>query len=312
MIETKTINIMKKILITIVTITITALSSCSQNTTKKENVTPEKTSVITDKIKQEPHKYGGWYCPDNLNGFPPVDIKNWNNVPVINGRLATKEETQTESSLIFVDTEKYPNAKPLDITMPKLAKFYNEYSKKEELVIVIQALKIQNDSIVGFRFLNGGNGSAKLNEVKFISDNEIEKIESGRFISLDIKIKAKQDEIWKVMTKSDYTKTLQPIFDNKNILNKNWKETSNVNFQYASKLEMTSEYADKLFGCWYIQNDYLINNNSFVEKFLLLENEEQTETELKIAVGPFGNDYNSQKFILTNWMNKVKQLSEKE
>jgi len=304
---------MKDIFIkTLAVLSITTFISCSQNskTIKSNKVEKHIEKVITD-IK-DPHNYGGWYCPDNLNGFPSVDVKNWNKVPVINGRLAAKEETQTESSLIFVDTEKYPNAKPLDITMPKLAKFYNEYSKKEDLVIVIQALNIQNDSIVGFRFLNGGNGSARLNEVKFISDNELEKIESGRFISLDIKIKAKQDEIWKIMTKSDYAKALQPTFDNKNILNKNWKETSNVNFQYASKLEMTSEYADKLFGCWYIQNDYLINNNSYVEKFLLLENEEQTETELKIACGPFSNDYDAQKFILTNWMNKVKQLSEKE
>ena len=65
--------------------------------------------------KQEPHKYGGWYCPDNLNGFPAVDISNWESVPVVNGRMATKEETHNGISLIFVDDLKYPNAKALDI-----------------------------------------------------------------------------------------------------------------------------------------------------------------------------------------------------
>ena len=46
--------------------------------------------------------------------------------------------------------------------MPKLARFYNIHSGKRELVIIIQALNISNDSIVGFRYLNGGNGSARL------------------------------------------------------------------------------------------------------------------------------------------------------
>ena len=120
----------------------------------------------------EPHKYGGWYCPDNLNGFPAVDINNWEDVPVINGRMPTQDETQTEASLIFIDIEKYPNAKPLDLKMPQLARFYNNHSRKEEIVIVIQAINVSNDSVVGFRYLNGGNGSARFNEVNFVDDND--------------------------------------------------------------------------------------------------------------------------------------------
>lgn len=50
----------------------------------------------------------------------------------------------------------------MDIVLPKLAQFYNEYSKKTEVVIVIQAIEIEGDSIVGFRYLNGGNGSLSL------------------------------------------------------------------------------------------------------------------------------------------------------
>ena len=107
-------------------------------------------------------------------------------------------------------------------------------AKYQDVLSLGEALNIQNDSIVGFRFLNGGNGSARLNEVKFISDNELEKIESGRFISLDIKIKAKQDEIWKIMTKSDYAKALQPTFDNKNILNKLSIQYDETNFYHGT------------------------------------------------------------------------------
>ena len=78
------------------------------------------TCLAQNSADVEPHKYGGWYCPDNLNGFPAVDIHNWEDVPVINGRMPTQDETQTEASLIFIDIEKYPNAKPLDLKMPQL------------------------------------------------------------------------------------------------------------------------------------------------------------------------------------------------
>jgi len=66
--------------------------------------------------------------------------------------------------------------------MPKLVRYYNEYSKREDLIIVIQAINVENDSIVGFRYLNGGNGSARLNEVRFLADNEIEMIPASRFV----------------------------------------------------------------------------------------------------------------------------------
>ena len=48
-------------------------------------------SLAQNSAEKEPHKYGGWYCPDNLNGFPAVDINNWENVPIVNGRMATKD-----------------------------------------------------------------------------------------------------------------------------------------------------------------------------------------------------------------------------
>ena len=68
--------------------------SCLQNNKaiehSKEGKSVEKATIV----KQEPHKYGGWYCPDNLNGFPAVNISNWKYVTVVNGRLPTKEETQ--------------------------------------------------------------------------------------------------------------------------------------------------------------------------------------------------------------------------
>ena len=259
---------------------------------------------------QEPHKYGGWYCPDNLGGFPAVDIRNWESVPVVNGRMATKEETQNGTSLIFVDDEKYPDAKPLDIKMPKLARYYHRSSEKEVIVIIIQALNVSNDSVVGFRFLNGGNGSARLNEVKILSDKEIEKIPSSRFVSLNIKISATMDKVWDVLTKEEYNKMLQVIFDKENRLKADWNESSKVNFKYLNKGIITSEFAGNLYGNKYIQIDCGLGNNQYVEKFLVSENNQTKITELVITCGPYGNDFKNQNNILKSWAQKVKELSE--
>jgi len=294
-----------KAMIILLLISFTSCSQVNKTTDQKEVKTTE---IKGEQIKTEPHRYGGWYCPDNLNGFPPVNIINWKNVPVVNERMATKEETQNGTSLIFPDTLKYPNAKVLDITMPKLASFYNEYSKREDLIIVIQAINVDNDSVVGFRYLNGGNGSARLKDVKLLSDNEIEMIPESNFFSYNIKIKATQDEVWKILTNPENAKILQPIFDKNYALKSNWRKTSNVNYHYQHNGMLISSYANKLFGNYYIQNDY--NHIQYNEKFLLLENEQTKDTELKIVCGPFGDDFETQKNILNNWAQKVKELSE--
>jgi hypothetical protein len=286
------------------------LGSCSKQT----NVTTTTDSASTKKsmqtVEPQPHNYGGWYCPDNLNGFPAVDIANWKNVPVVNGRMATEEETHNGASLINVDLEKYPNTTVLDITLPKMASIYNKNTARDELIIVIQAINVSNDSIVGFRYLNGGNGSARLDEIKFLSDSEIKKIPEARFVAIDIQINASQDEIWQVLTNAENAETLRPTFDVENNLRVDWRLGLNVNYHYHNAGKQLTSYADKLFGCFYVQNYY--EELRYGEKFLLLENQETGITELKISCGPFAADFETQKSILNNWGQKVKTLSEKQ
>lgn len=284
--------------------------SCSQNNTTVEKETLVKQTVELEPVRKTYHNYGGWYCPDNLNGFPAVDLNNWQNVPVINGRMATKEETQNGNSLIFIDSKEYPDARPLDMTMPKLARYYNGNSKKEELIIVIQAVSILKDSIVGFRYLNGGNGSARLNEVRFLSVDEISNLSPARFVSQTISINATQADIWEVLTNSEYSKVLQSSADKQKTFVTDANKSSKVNFHYSNKGKITSEYADMLFGNQYIQIDYGLGDYQYVQKFLLLENEKTKKTELKIVCGPYGDDFEKQQTVLKNWALKVKELSE--
>ena len=62
-----------------------ATVACSLNEGPGENHQDD----VTSSAASVPHQYGGWYCPDNLGGFPAVDILDWNDVPVVNGRMAT-------------------------------------------------------------------------------------------------------------------------------------------------------------------------------------------------------------------------------
>ena len=283
-----------------------SLLSCIQQ--PKNEIAANTEVTKQEPANKEPHRYGGWYCPDNLNGFPAVDITEWQNVPVVQDRMPTQEETRNGSSLIFVDAEMYPEAKPLDMKLPKLATIYNQSTNREELIIVIQAINITNDSIVGFRYINGGNGSAHLSEIELLKEDEIQAIPQSKFVSHSIIINTKQDTIWNVLRNPENAEILRPFFDPKNKLSSDWRQNLNVNYCYDKTGETKALYADKLFGCFYIQNDFA--ELSYTEKFLLLEDPESGTTEFKIVCGPFLEDYDLQNKQLLAWGQKVKELSE--
>jgi hypothetical protein len=60
----------------------------------------------------------------------------------------------------------------------------------------------------------------------------------------------------------------------------------------------------------YIQVDFDFENHHYVQKFLLLDNEETKTTQLQIVTGPYSEDLSGQKIAWEKWMEKVKELSE--
>lgn len=182
---------MKKLIYTFVLPVLLTVISCKQNTEPtvsteehkadsiyKRKLGIENTLRMQDNFKQDLGVTGnsGWYCPDNVKGFPPVDIKFWNTVRIVNGRLPTFEETQNGTSLIYYDTTNTPDAKPYKMFLPKLASFYCNFTKKVETVIVIQIVQTATDTVVGYRFLTGGNGTGNFREFHFLTDDEVKKV----------------------------------------------------------------------------------------------------------------------------------------
>lgn len=282
---------------------------CTKVKSSQSDESVKQTNPLEVKEQYSLHNYGGWYCPDNLKGFPPVDLVDWQNVPVITDRLPNEEDVRSEASLILVDTNKHPEARPLAIKLPSLAEYYCEHTRRKELVIIIQAIHVGSDSIVGFRFLNGGNGSAHLNEVSLLSNFKYKNLPTGKFVSLKISINAPSIKVQDVLSLPAYLGDLKPYLSPEAQGKSFWRGSTNINYHYPKSGKVSSVYANILFGNFYAQNTYN-NDLQFAEKFLLLEDETSTSTDLIVVCGPFGEDYDSQKAVLERWTAKVKELSE--
>jgi hypothetical protein len=96
----------------------------------------------------------------------PIDMGMWKNTPCIEGRVATKEDVKKGLAVFYIENS--DDIKPINIHLPACAIHIDQETKKETPVILIQAEKSQGQELIGYRFLNGGNGIALLFELKLI------------------------------------------------------------------------------------------------------------------------------------------------
>ncbi len=268
---------------------------------------PEESTSVSGKA--EPHRYGGWYCPDNF-GFPPVDIQKLDEVPAIAHRLPTEQELQDHKSLMKVDTEKYPDARALDMDLPRLARVNSRHSGINELVIIIQAIVVNQDTVVGYRFANGGNGSARLNEVTLLSETEVAGMGPQPFFYSRDVLNASKEEIWKAITQTEYFKQLGETFNQKEFFNSDWTSASEVHLKLQTDSMKASGYVGTVYGNAYLHIDYDRNGFHYSEKLLMMENPEDKTTELFFACGPFPQNFDQQEVKWDTWFAKVKKASE--
>jgi hypothetical protein len=299
-----------KSILSLLMINLVLLTSCSQTDiiADQEETSTEEPPAATSRHQTE-HPYGGWYCPDNILGFPAVNVQDLDTIPVVKDRLPTKEETRNGISLMYIDTTEIQDAKPLDIPLPKLARYYNTFTKKNELVVIIQALVVGQDSVVGFRYLNGGNGSAWLDEVNLLSNDEIDKLGSTPFVIIDAEVKVARETIWEVITNPKYNKVLGTMLEGDAFFESDWSNDSAVHLKTeAGEIIRTG----KITSSWanmYLQVDYNLDGHHYVEKILLLDGKDKNSTSFHLITGPFQEDYVAKKLAWENWFQKVKSMS---
>jgi hypothetical protein len=284
------------------------LNSCQNSSTAQLKTQAKYPGPVTS-VKEEPHQYGGWYCPDNF-GFVPVDIQQLSKVPVVNGRFPTKQELQSNMSLIDVDTSKYSDARVLKMDLPRVARINNQSLGMTELIIVIQAIVVQKDTIVGYRFANGGNGSARINKVTFVSKDELAAMGSQPFYYSKSILNASIKDIWNAMRKTEYFKQLGKKFGKQEFFASEWNSKSEARLSIDTIGEKAKGYVGMVFGNYYMQIDYNRNGFHYSEKMLMMENPKDKTTEFFFEGGPYPKDFEKQKLDLDNWVNSVKKASE--
>ena len=251
-------------------------------------------------------------APDNFGGFPPVDIQQLDEVPVVSGRLPTKEETRNGMSLMYFDPLKVVDARPLNIKLPKVARIYSSRNGMNELIIVIQAVVIGSDSIVGFRYPNGGNGSAWYGQVNFLSDDEIDDMGSSPFVYVKDEINASKKDIWSAITRTPIAKKLAEKFNETDVFQSEWNPESQVHLNYQSEEERATGIVMNLYGNLYVHVDYDLDGFHFSQKILLFEDSDTNTAELHLVSGPYPKDFESQQTGWKNWLQDVKALSEQK
>ncbi|MGB0423577.1 MAG: hypothetical protein ACPGED_04620, partial [Flavobacteriales bacterium] len=250
------------------------------------------------------HPYGGWSCPDNIYGFPAVDLADLSSVPVVQNRLPTREETRNGKSLMYFDLLETPTARAIDIDLPQVARYYSEYTKKNEVVIAIQAVTAENDTVVGFRYLNGGNGSAWFNEVEFMSAKELRELGPTPFVQTTLKINATKERVWEVITGSEFAKELGSVLHPNSYFESAWKSGSKVHFMSGPNRVVSTGKITALWQDSYIQVDYDFAGDHYVEKFLLLDSQDKKGTNLTLVSGPYKFGAEERTNAWNNWLEK--------
>jgi hypothetical protein len=180
-------------------ISLFSLQSCDKalaNETEKNTVTkPNSNSINTSETKQTYDLNHAVYsdtkgmgaggdiftsfdCPDALD-FAPIDIKNWDKIPVVNGRLPSYEETHNGLSIHHYGGEANNAVKVYNMSLPRLASIYSDRTKRYETVVVIQIVQTAKDTVVGYRYLTGGCGGSLFKDFHFLTVPEIQKV-TGR------------------------------------------------------------------------------------------------------------------------------------
>jgi hypothetical protein len=273
-------------------------------------VTAEGGDPASTHVQREQHEYGGWYCPNNLRGFPPMDIQDLHKIPVITDRLPTKAETQDGRSLIYVDPILHPDARPLDISLPKLGRTYSRTGGDDEVVIVIQAVIIGVDTIVGYRYPTGGNGSGWYDEITWLTDAEVDALGATPYAYVDVPIAASKEDVWDAITMTDYASGLGKTFGKEEAFSTSWEDGRNINLEYDHDGDQASGSIRGMWGAIYMDVKYKRPGYESVEKMVLLPGPDNS-ARLQFVAGPYPADQALQQKRWDAWADEVRGLSER-
>jgi hypothetical protein len=134
-------------------------------------------------------------------------------------------------------------------------------------------------------------------------------MDNSKIVNLSIDIAAIPSQIWQIITDKAYAKELGNVFDKNAFVESEWKLGSPVHFKYEPDKIVSTGIVGKLIENELIQVDYDFPGMDYVERYSIEKIESQGR--LSIYAGEYGEDYEAQKVVWNNWLQKVKEIVEK-
>lgn len=94
------------------------------------------------------------------------EVKDWEALPHIKGRVATEDDIKNGCAVFMVPT----GSQPVDADLPMCAIQVDEETHKRTPVVIIQAEQYGNNVALGVRYINGGNGVCTYEEVDLLQE----------------------------------------------------------------------------------------------------------------------------------------------
>ncbi len=134
-------------------------------------------------------------------------------------------------------------------------------------------------------------------------------MDKSKIVDISIDIKAPSSRVWHIITDKTIAKELGVIFDKGAYVESDWQLGSDVHFKYEPGRIASTGKVGKLIVNELIQIDYDFPGMDYLERYSIHTIDEQQCT-LAIFAGEYTQDYEAQKVVWSNWLAKVKEMSE--
>jgi len=142
-----------------------------------------------------------------------------------------------------------------------------------------------------------------------LGNNPTENPVPPNVVAVSISIEALPPQVWNIITNSAYAKELGSVFDKNAFIDSEWKLGSEVHFKYEPDKIVSTGTVGKLTEHELIQVDYDFPGMDYVERYTIVQ--EGSTSKLSIYAGVYGEDFEAQKVVWSNWLSAVKKICEK-
>jgi hypothetical protein len=111
----------------------------------------------------------------NVNGgdiWGAIDLASWRETPHKKADVASEQVVKDGTAVFYIRPDGNDH-RILEVKVPSLAFFFDPETKERNIVVVIQGERVGDEELIGFRYLNGGNGICTVSELEFVDESDL-------------------------------------------------------------------------------------------------------------------------------------------